>query len=537
MKVQNLKNNKTKQVANKSSVLSLDRREAQSNQIEIFLSAEHRNYVEDIEKCFDDLNIKVEAGYVRKSIEELPMQVLIFLTGAISGGLTWDLIKIGIKKVLKKFKKAGIRITDRNQNTYNISPEGQMNIFLVPNGEMKVISNITSIDDLFKYLQKQNSSWQKVKLGDVCSDISYGYTASAIEKSVGPKFLRITDIVPSRINWSNVPYCKINDDNIDKYELKTGDIVIARTGATTGFNKIIKDEIKSVFASYLIRYRVNENVSYPFYIGYVLQSSYWKEFVKSIVGGSAQPGANAKQFASFEFLLPSVLEQEAIAEVLSSLDDKIELLHKQNKTLENIAQTLFHKWFIEDAKDDWEEGTFGDVVNFFNSKRVPLSKMQRDKMKQGKLYPYYGAATIMDYVNEYIFDGEYILLGEDGTVRTNKGCPILQYAIGKFWINNHAHIFQAKPPYTNFFIWLYLLKKNIDTIVTGAVQPKINQTNLKALDFPKFPVKLVNSFNKETDEIFQKMKNNKEQIQNLKNIRDILLPKLMSGKVKVKCLN
>ena len=96
-------------------------------------------------------------------------------------------------------------------------------------------------------------------------------------------------------------------------------------------------------------------------------------------------------------------------------------------------------------------------------------------MKSGTLYPYYGAATIMDYVNDYIFDGEYILMGEDGTVETEDGYPVLQYATGKFWVNNHAHVLTAKSPFNNYFIWFFLKQCNISGIVTGAVQPKINQ--------------------------------------------------------------
>ena len=132
---------------------------------------------------------------------------------------------------------------------------------------------------------------------------------------------------------------------------------------------------------------------------------------------------------------------------------------------------------------DWEDGFFGDVIDIYDNKRIPLSKLQRDKKKDGELYPYYGAAKIMDHINDYIFDGEYILIAEDGTVRTDEGFPVLQYATGKFWVNNHTHVIKAKAPYTDFFLLNYLSKKNIDEIVTGAVQPKINQTNLKSLDF------------------------------------------------------
>lgn len=226
-------------------------------------------------------------------------------------------------------------------------------------------------------------------------------------------------------------------------------------------------------------------------------------------------------------------EQKAIAGVLSSLDDKIDLLHRQNKTLEALAETLFRQWFVEEADDDWETCTLGDTIEIYDSKRIPLSKMERDKMKVGQLYPYYGAAQIMDYINDYIFDGEYILLGEDGTVRTDEGYPVMQYATGKFWVNNHTHVLQAKEPYNNFFIWNYLIKKNIDEIVTGAVQPKINQANLKSIDFPKYPVSLVERFNSSTGSIFRKINRNKSQIITLEKLRDTLLPKLMSGEVRV----
>lgn len=231
--------------------------------------------------------------------------------------------------------------------------------------------------------------------------------------------------------------------------------------------------------------------------------------------------------------LPPLSDQQCIAEVLSSLDDKIDLLSRQNKTLEQMAETLFRQWFVEEAKEEWEVGKLGDFVDIYDNKRIPLSKMQRDKMKEGKLYPYYGAASIMDYINDYIFEGEYILLGEDGTVRTEEGYPILQYTTGRFWVNNHTHILRAKKPYNNFFIWSYLLKKNIDSIVTGAVQPKINQTNLNSLDFPIFPIDRVHEFISLTTCYFDKIKTNNKQIQTLENLRDTLLPKLMSGEVQV----
>jgi len=414
------------------------------------------------------------------------------------------------------------------------------------------------------------SEWKETTLADLCTDISYGYTESAKQEKVGPKFLRITDIASGRLEWDKVPYCPINESDFEKYKLLPGDIVIARTGATTGANYTIKesDPKDVVFASYLIRYKINPQIAYPYYIGQLLKSPNWSDYVDAIAGGSAQPGANAKQLGSFDIILPPLPEQKAIASILSCLDDKIDLLHRQNATLEKMAETLFRQWFVEreslnydsndfydghefknqgnqpnqknqgsdnveETKEEWEEGTLGDVIEIYDNLRVPLSKMERDKKKDGQLYPYYGAAQIMDYINDYIFDGEYILLGEDGTVRTDEGYPVLQYATGKFWVNNHTHVIRAKQPYNNFFIWNYLKKKNIDEIVTGAVQPKINQANLKSIDFPKYPENLVIEFNKISELFFKKINQNKTQIRTLTALRDTLLPKLMSGEVRV----
>ena len=155
-------------------------------------------------------------------------------------------------------------------------------------------------------------------------------------------------------------------------------------------------------------------------------------------------------------------------------------------------------------------------------------------MKKGEqFYPYYGAAEIMDFIDSYLFDGEYILMGEDGTVKTDDGYPILQYATGKFWPNNHAHVLQAKSPYNNCFIWNYLKTTNIESIVTGAVQPKINQANLLSLPFYKYPIKLVEMYMRITDDWWSKIMMNNKQIQTLIQTRDGLLPRLMNNEIMV----
>ena len=276
---------------------------------------------------------------------------------------------------------------------------------------------------------------------------------------------------------------------------------------------------------------IDPEIACPTFIFYQLIGKYDELVARKT--GSGQQNLSPKLIRALPICLPALDEQRAIANMLSSLDDKIDLLHRQNKTLEAMAETLFRQWFVEEANDDWEEGTLGEVIEIFDGKRVPLSKLERDKRKSGQLYPYYGAAKVMDYVNDYIFDGDYILMGEDGTVRTDEGLPILQFATGKFWVNNHAHVLKAKPPYSDFFLWKYLSRTNIDQIVTGAVQPKINQGNLKTLPFPRFPSSTVLEFNSTCEPIRSRIQQNYMSIKSLEKLRDTLLPKLMSGEVRV----
>ena len=213
-------------------------------------------------------------------------------------------------------------------------------------------------------------------MGELCSDISYGYTATASSKPIGPKFLRITDIVSDSINWEDVPYCKIENSKIDKYTLGIGDIVIARTGATTGYNQIIRSNVHSVFASYLIRCKLKQSIAYPFFISYILQSAYWRNFIEGIKARSAQPGANAKDFSSFRIPLPTLPEQKAIASLLETWDTAIEkaeaLIAAKEKQFKWLLKTL-----ISDQKDnpEWRKVTLEDACEIIVS---PVDKKTVD---------------------------------------------------------------------------------------------------------------------------------------------------------------
>lgn len=200
---------------------------------------------------------------------------------------------------------------------------------------------------------------------------------------------------------------------------------------------------------------------------------------------------------------------------------------------------MINHHLVELARSFWQErfsskqpnGKLGDIIELFDSKRVPLSANQREKMD--KTYPYYGATSLMDYVDDYLFDGTYLLLGEDGTVIDKEGYPILQYVWGKFWVNNHAHIMVGKNGFTVESLFVLLKNTCVSSIVTGAVQLKINQANLKSVDVYIPQKEELDNFNSTIEPIFDQLRNLYDEIKSLTTLRDALLPKLMSGEISV----
>ena len=377
--------------------------------------------------------------------------------------------------------------------------------------------------------------------------MNYGYTASAKPEPIGPKFLRITDIVPNRIDWSAVPYCKISEKNLSKYLLEKGDIVIARTGATTGYAKWIRTEHKAVFASYLVRIRVNPKYDSQ-YVGFVVESDEYKRFIQLNLGGAAQPNANAQVLTSFPISLPPLPTQHKIAAILSAYDDLIENNTRRIKILEDMAQTLYQEWFVHfrfpghenvpmvksplgPIPQGWKIKNFGEVSINFDRQRKPLSGQVRSTM-QGE-YPYYGAAKILDHINDYLFDGRYLLIGEDGSVVTEDGKPVLQLVTGKFWVNNHTHVVQGKSPISTNFLYLFMSNISISGYVTGTAQPKINQQNLNRIPIISPPQSLLEKFNQMIEPSFDNIVALNLKNANLRQTRDLLLRKLISGEIDV----
>lgn len=182
--------------------------------------------------------------------------------------------------------------------------------------------------------------WERKSLKELCEIVDYGYTASAQEENVGPKFLRITDIVPNVIDWSTVPYCELPENRKEKYRLREGDIVVARTGATVGYAKRInKRNPESVFASYLVRFRFKPEID-NLAIGVFMESDDYKNYVKSHVGGAAQPNANAQILSGARVLIPDEKIKNLFKSIIEPIYDQKEILQNTNETLKKARDIL-----------------------------------------------------------------------------------------------------------------------------------------------------------------------------------------------------
>ena len=181
--------------------------------------------------------------------------------------------------------------------------------------------------------------------------------------------------------------------------------------------------------------------------------------------------------------------------------------------------------------DGWDITTVGSITSCLDAKRIPLSNNERLEMK-GSI-PYYGATGIMDYINKAIFNSDYILLAEDGSVMNKDGNPILQRITGECWINNHAHVLEPVNGYSCILLFMLLKDIPVVQIKTGSIQMKINQENLNGYRLVKIP----DNLRTKISNILEPLDKKKLQVQKENNelicLRDWLLPMLMNGQATI----
>lgn len=263
----------------------------------------------------------------------------------------------------------------------------------------------------------------------------------------------------------------------------------------------------------------------PLFLYYLLSTKKQELLSYGAENGSTMPIITKSMFSKLEIKLPSVKVQRKLVACLSLLDDKIELNQQINKNLLRLAKQQFNLTF-----PNVHEGNsrLSNVMENFDRKRIPLARREREK-RQG-VYRYVGATSVLDYVDDYLFDGTYLLMGEDGTVQDEKGFPILQYIWGKFWPNNHTHVLSGTFVSTEW-LYLFLMNTNVRSRITGAVQQKISQSNMNSIPLTIPSKDELFRFQKQIEPVFSQIQLLDEQNLKLTAIHKLLLPKLLAGQI------
>lgn len=407
---------------------------------------------------------------------------------------------------------------------------------------------------------------RKYKLGDIAT-----VEISGVDKKIkdGEEDIRLCNFVDVYYNWAitmarhdSFMLATARPNEISKFQLKKGQVALTKDSETRddiGISTYIADDFNDVILGYhCALITPNKDILDGRYLNALMHTGYAKKYFACNASGSGQRYAlSAETLNSFPVPVIPLQKQKQIGEIFSALDKKIELNKQINQNLEAMAKQLYDYWFVQfDFPDEngrpykssggkmvWNENlkreipeifewcTLKDFIQLEDSKRIPLSSKER--LDKKGIYPYYGATGIMDYVNDYIFDGDYLLLAEDGSTSDANGNPIVQYIWGKNWVNNHAHI--ILPQTDGFILYTYQLLKNIPAkmIETGSIQKKISQENLLAYKIILPIQRLIKYYCEIISPLWEQRKNNIEEILALTKQRDELLPLLMNGQVSV----
>lgn len=374
-------------------------------------------------------------------------------------------------------------------------------------------------------------------VGEVCSSISDTYR----EKKNMVTLINTSDVLEGRVlNHERVPNSNLKGQF--KKTFQRDDILYSEIRPQNRrFAYVDFSPIDYIASTKLMVIRAKKDVVSPKYLYYFLKNSSTVAELQLLAEtrSGTFPQITFSEVANLTIPVPSLAVQEVIVQTMQCLEDKITCNEQINDNLLAQAQTLYKQFFPygvqDDLPDGWRIGTVGEIIEIHDSKRIPLSGADRTKMEK-KIYPYYGAASLMDFVDNYIFDGKYLLLGEDGTVVDDAGYPILQYVWGQFWVNNHAHILTGRLGYDVESLYMLFKQTPVKSIVTGAVQPKISQANLRSVQVVIPPEHNLREYNDLVEPLFSLFRANEEECKTLTALRDSLLPKLMSGELDVSAI-
>ena len=327
----------------------------------------------------------------------------------------------------------------------------------------------------------QSAAWPRKKVSEIAEHSLGKMLDKAKNRGELQPYLRNLNVRWFEFDLSDMLQMRFLPEESQRYTAAKGDLLICEGGYPG--RAAIWDRDDPVYfqkALHRVRFHQPEHTKWFLYYLYYLDLS---GELKSHFNGAGIQHFTGETLAEFEAPLPPVPEQHRIVGILDDAFDGIATAKANaEKNLQN-ARALFkshrHSILTQRAQR-WIETTIDKVSTNLDSRRVPITKSDR---KSGE-YPYYGASGIVDYVADYIFDGDMLLISEDGANLVMRSTPIAFSVSGKFWVNNHAHILKFDNMATQRFVESYLESIALDEYITGAAQPKLNQNALNSIPIP-----------------------------------------------------
>lgn len=399
-------------------------------------------------------------------------------------------------------------------------------------------------------IYEKKSEWKEYKLGEI-ADVQTGPFGSQLHQSdyvaAGiPSIMPVNIGNRMEISTEKIVYVTENDaERLSRYRVQEGDIVYSRRGDVEKCAYIKKEENGWLCGTGCLRIRIDLSKADSKFVAYYLSTDEMKCWISNNAVGTTMPNLNSSILQQVPISLPSIDTQRCIASIISSLDDKIDLLHRENATLEQMAETLFRQWFVVEAKEEWEEGKLGDILSVKGG-TTPSTKepsywdgniawtSPRDVTTLNGLYLFETEKKITQKGLEQISSG----LLPAGTLLMSSRAPVgvLAFAEIPLAINQGYIAILDDKGYPKEFVYLWL-KTNIDVVHSysnGSTFMEISKSAFKSLDISIPSKNEVECFVQEVKPYFEKIRTNEIQIRTLTKTRDGLLPKLMSNEINIR---
>lgn len=386
------------------------------------------------------------------------------------------------------------------------------------------------------------SEWKEYNLSELTIKIGSGSTPRGGGESYkvsGISLIRSQNVLDLEFSRTGLAYIdEIQAYDLRNVEVKENDVLLNITGDSVArVCKVPKSILPARVNQHVAIIRVDDKSLYSDFLLYYL--IHIKDYLFSISEiGATRRALTKGMIEELKIILPPLPEQTAIASILSSLDDKIDLLHRQNATLEKMAETLFRQWFVEEAKEEWEEGKFADEFDIIMGASPPGESYNE---KGNGIPMYQGNADFgFRFPRKRVFTTDPRRFAEQFDILVSVRAPVGEQNMAneRCCIGRGVAAFRFKKDKSYFTYSFYKIRSLINEIKqfneTGTVFGSISKSDFEGIEVTFPDMKSINKFQLEVKPIDDKILNNINQIRNLSTLRDTLLPKLMSGEVRVK---